>query len=206
MATFYAPATSLLATGRRAHLSLVYLGSGLARSRRVYAGHATSGPARLCWLGIFLSRETGALCAVSDTPWLLSDFSFMTILLTYLLSQLLASLIFVTLIIGTHWAKGHTQLPPEEGKMPVGRLAHTFVTTFDWTPQPAWLGYWLGGINLHLTHHLFPHWHHRHYPALSRIIAQIASQQGLDYQLLTLADLLRLQQQFLRRMGEKPKA
>lgn len=46
---------------------LVYLGSGLARSRRVYAGHATSGPARLCWLGIFLSRETGALCAVSDT-------------------------------------------------------------------------------------------------------------------------------------------
>ncbi len=39
---------------------------GLARSRRVYAGHATSGPARLCWLGIFLSRETGALCAVSD--------------------------------------------------------------------------------------------------------------------------------------------
>lgn len=44
----------------------VYLGSGLARSRRVYAGHATSGPARLCWLGIFLSRETGALCAVSD--------------------------------------------------------------------------------------------------------------------------------------------
>ena len=66
VATFYAPATSLLATGRRAHLSLVYLGSGLARSRRVYAGHATSGPARLCWLGIFLSRETGALCAVSD--------------------------------------------------------------------------------------------------------------------------------------------
>ncbi len=85
--------------------------------------------------------------------------------------------------------------------MPVGRLAHTFATTFDWTPQPAWLGYWLGGINLHLTHHLFPHWHHRHYSALSRIIAQIASQQGLDYQLLTLADLLRLQQQFLRRMG-----
>ncbi|EHG5996501.1 TPA: acyl-CoA desaturase [Escherichia fergusonii] len=154
--------------------------------------------------GYFLAGKLAhcALCLI--LPWLLSEFGFMTILLTYLLSQLLASLIFVMLIIGTHWAKGHTQLPPEEGKMAVGRLAHTFATTFDWTPQPAWLGYWLGGINLHLTHHLFPHWHHRHYPALSRIIAQIASQQGLDYQLLTLADLLRLQQQFLRRMGEKP--
>ena len=85
--------------------------------------------------------------------------------------------------------------------MPVGRLAHTFATTFDWTPQLHGLGYWLGGINLHLTHHLFPHWHHRHYSALSRIIAQIASQQGLDYQLLTLADLLRLQQQFFTANG-----
>lgn len=138
--------------------------------------------------------------------WLLSDvFSFRAILLIYLLSQMLASLIFVMLIIGTHWAKGNTQLPPEEGKIAVGRLAHTFATTFDWTPQPASLGYWLGGINLHLTHHLFPHWNHRHYPALSRIIADIAKQKGLDYQLLTLSDLLGLQQQFLRRMGEKPK-
>ncbi|WDC32655.1 fatty acid desaturase family protein [Escherichia albertii] len=147
----------------------------------------------------------GAMCLILPF-WLLSGvFNFMTILLTYLLSQMLSSLVFVMLIIGTHWAKGYTQLPPDTGKMAKGRLAHTFSTTFDWMPYPAWLGYWLGGINLHLTHHLFPHWHHRHYPALSRIIAGIAWQQGLDYRLLTLADLLRLQQQFLRRMGEKPK-
>lgn len=48
--------------------------------------------------GYFLAGKLAhcALCLI--IPWLLSDFSFMTILLTYLLSQLLASLIFVTLI------------------------------------------------------------------------------------------------------------
>ncbi len=56
------------------------IAQGLRRSRDIL-------PCEACWLGIFLSRETGALCAVSDIPWLLSDFSFMTILLTYLLSS-----------------------------------------------------------------------------------------------------------------------
>ncbi|MCV5761694.1 acyl-CoA desaturase, partial [Escherichia coli] len=51
--------------------------------------------------GYFLAGKLAhcALCLI--LPWLLSEFGFMTILLTYLLSQLLASLIFVMLIIGT---------------------------------------------------------------------------------------------------------
>ncbi|MBE1043055.1 fatty acid desaturase, partial [Escherichia coli] len=50
------------------------------------------------------------------------------------------------------------------------------------------LGYWLGGANLHLTHHLFPHWSHRHYPALSRIIGEVAPRFGIDYRLLELGE------------------
>lgn len=130
--------------------------------------------------------------------------SFPTVLVTYLASQMVSSLIFVMLIIGTHWAKGRVQLPPEGGKMADGKLAHVFATTFDWSTSPAWLGYWLGGINLHLTHHLFPHWNHRHYPALSRIVEGVAKQQGLDYRRLSLSDLLSLQQRFLGRMGGRP--
>ncbi|MBC8863172.1 acyl-CoA desaturase, partial [Escherichia coli] len=64
----------------------------------------------------------GAMCLILPF-WLLSGvFNFMTILLTYLLSQMLSSLLFVMLIIGTHWAKGYTQLPPDTGKMAKGRL------------------------------------------------------------------------------------
>ncbi|EJB6640390.1 acyl-CoA desaturase, partial [Cronobacter sakazakii] len=56
----------------------------------------------------------------------------------------------------------------------------------------------------HLTHHLFPDWSHRHFPALSAIIAQVAKTHGLSYQILTVKDLLRLQRRHLLRMGRKP--
>lgn len=155
---------------------------------------------------LFLSSKLIHLTLTLLLPlWLLADrFGIMTMLAVYVLSQIGASLIFVMLIVGTHWAKGHTHHPAEHGKMPQGRLAHAFATTFDWTPTPAGMGYWLGGINLHLTHHLFPHWNHRHYPALSRMIARIAAQQGIEYRMLTLKDLLALQQHFLSKMGQRP--
>lgn len=155
----------------------------------------------LCGKGIHL-----AFCLLIPAWWMADSFNITTILGVYVASQMASSLVFVMLVIGTHWAKGHAQLPPENGKMREGRLAHVFTTTFDWSTRPDWLGYWLGGLNLHLTHHLFPHWNHRHYHKLSRVIEAIAREQGLDYQRLSLQDLLRLQQRFLKRMGERPEA
>jgi linoleoyl-CoA desaturase len=84
-----------------------------------------------------------------------------------------------------------------------GWYQHLFATTFDWQATPRWVGYWLGGANLHLTHHLFPHWSHRHYPALAKIIAEVAAQHGLDYQCLDLKTLLQMQQRFLGAMGKQ---
>ncbi len=91
VATFYAPATSLLALV--AALTFPWYiwvvdwldRQGLRRSRDIL-------PCEALLAGDILSRETGALCAVSDTSLAFVYFSFMTILLTYLLSQLLASL------------------------------------------------------------------------------------------------------------------
>ncbi|PKR37324.1 hypothetical protein CU560_01635 [Serratia ureilytica] len=54
-------------------------------------------------------------------------------------------------------AKANFYQAPAQGAMPHGWYHHVFATTFDWQTRPRWLGYWLGGANLHLTHHLFPH-------------------------------------------------
>lgn len=157
------------------------------------------------WTFFLTGKSLHAAFSLVLPMWLLADrFSAGSILLTYMLCQMISSLIFVMLVIGTHWAKGSAQLPPDGGKMAQGRLSHTFATTFDWSTRPAFMGYWLGGLNLHLTHHLFPHWSHRHYPQLSRIIEDVAAREGLDYRRLTLADLMSLEQRFLRRMGERP--
>lgn len=173
---------------------------GLTPVTRYLTQHGVAG-----WVAFLFGKVAHMVFCLALPAWLMADrFSFLTVLAVYTISQMICSLVLVMLIIGTHWAKGRVQLPPEGGKMPEGRLDHVFATTFDWTTQPVWMGYWLGGINLHLTHHLFPHWNHRHYPALSRIIEGVAKREGLDYQRLSLSDLLSLQQQFLRRMGERP--
>ncbi|QCJ71470.1 acyl-CoA desaturase [Providencia heimbachae] len=128
-----------------------------------------------------------------------------TLLLTYLLSQMFASLIFVVLILGTHWAKATFYTPPKEGNMPHGFYTHTFSTTYDWKTKPYWLTYWLGGLNLHLTHHLFPNWNHRHYPALAKIIERTAKQFSMDYHCIDAKALFTYQQRFLKEMGSGKK-
>ncbi|HOI67940.1 MAG TPA: fatty acid desaturase, partial [Thiomonas arsenitoxydans] len=62
----------------------------------------------------------------------------------------------------------------------------------------------MGGLNLHLTHHLFPDWSHRHYPALADLIAHLAPEHSIPYQRPGLRGFLREQQAFLRRMGARP--
>lgn len=156
--------------------------------------------------GFFLLGKSGHFLLALWLPWQLGlgQFSWSYILLCYLLSQMLSSLFFVMLLVGTHWATARFFERPASGGMAHGRCTHILLTTLDWNTRPRWLGYWLGGGNLHLTHHLFPHWSHRHYPALSHIIARTAPQHGLPYQALSLSEVLQLQQRFLRAMGTAP--
>ncbi|PHX52480.1 hypothetical protein AO354_25890 [Pseudomonas syringae pv. syringae] len=51
------------------------------------------------------------------------------------------------------------------------------------------------------SHHLFPGWSHRHYPALANIIADLAPRHGLHYRCIDYRELLRQQRKFLRSMG-----
>lgn len=154
----------------------------------------------------FLLGKGGHMLLALWLPWQLGrgHFSLGTIALTYLLCQMLSSLFFVMLLVGTHWATAQFYAMPASGRMPHGRCTHMLRTTLDWHTRPRWLGYWLGGGNLHLSHHLFPHWSHRHYPSLSPLIAEVAAQHGQPRPVLRLGQVLPLQQRFLRAMGQPP--
>jgi linoleoyl-CoA desaturase len=61
------------------------------------------------------------------------------------------------------------------------RIRHIFDTTLDYAranPGATWL---LGGLNLHVVHHMFPRICHVHYPALTRIVKSTAEELGLQY-------------------------
>lgn len=126
-----------------------------------------------------------------------------TMLLAYVLSQMFASLLVVYLLLGTHWAETDFFQAAPGGIMEHGWYRHNFVTACDWETSPRWLNQFTGGLNYHLTHHLFPGWHHRHYPALADRVAQLAHQHGMPYRRISYRELLASQRRFLRRMGQE---
>jgi len=153
---------------------------------------------------IFLTAKALHLLLALIVPyWILhpQGISAEMLLLCYVGSQMLASLIFVVLILGSHWAMGTFYEVPAEGRFNHGRYRHVFATTIDWVPRPRQASYWLGELNRHLTHHIFPHWSHRHYPVLSAIIAEVAPRHGVTYHCVSLGEILLAQQRFLRAMG-----
>jgi linoleoyl-CoA desaturase len=54
-------------------------------------------------------------------------------------------------------------------------------TTVDFAQRSAMLTWFLGGLNFQVEHHLFPKVCHLHYPALSRIVAEVAAKHGVRY-------------------------
>ncbi|MBI0549653.1 fatty acid desaturase family protein [Pectobacterium parmentieri] len=156
------------------------------------------------WL-IFIASKVGHLLLLLVIPIMVGaahGISPGIVLLSYLLGQMLASLLVVFLLLGTHWAEAEFYAVADAEAMPQGWYQHNFATACDWLPTPRWLEHWTGGLHLHLTHHLFPGWHHRHYPALAAILRRVATEHGMNYRCITYRELLSSQRRFLKSMGE----
>ena len=124
----------------------------------------------------------------------------------YLAGLMAASCILLTMILGTHWADTCFYDVSDGAPLPHTREEHVFLTCCDWAPRVRLLGDWMGGLNFHLTHHLFPTYSHRHYPALAAVVERLAARHGLPYRRLSYGGLVGAQYRFLRSMGERPSA
>lgn len=159
------------------------------------------------WRGwfVFVSAKILHISITLVLPIAFSNFSVVDIVLTYVCAQMLSSFCVVALILGTHWAQVDFFEPPQDGQMPHTWMQHSILTSVDWQPRPASLGYWLlGGLNWHLTHHLFPTLSHRHYPALAKMVQKTMHAHQQTYREISYTQLIRLQQQFLKDMGKPP--
>jgi len=158
------------------------------------------------WL-LFITSKLGHLTLALILPLYAASrhgISWPSVVLIYLAAQMAASLFVVFLLLGTHWAQATFCEAPSNGVMRQGWYAHNFATACDWYPTPRGLQWFMGGLNLHLTHHLFPGWHHRHYGVLAGIVAATAEEFGFNYRCLGYRELLRAQQDFLQAMGRRP--
>ncbi len=145
--------------------------------------------------------------AVVLAPVLVLPLPWWQVLLGYLAVEAVASLVFVALLIGTHFSDA-TEFPSVAADGSVGRTwaMHNLATACDWSPHSRLAHFFLGGVNAHASHHLFPGVSHAHYRPIARIIDDAAAEHGVRYNKLSLFGIVRSHFRFLRQMGARPAA
>ena len=68
-----------------------------------------------------------------------------------------------------------------EGRIANDYIRHVFDTTLDYAGRNPIATWFLGGLNLHIIHHMFAGICHVHYAPLSRILKSTAEELGLHY-------------------------
>jgi len=90
----------------------------------------------------------------------------------------------------------------DRGRIESDWAEHQVATTVDFAPANALLGWYLGGLNFQVEHHLFPRVCHLHYPALARIVEETCRAHQVRYRCEpTLRSALAANWRWLRRMG-----
>jgi linoleoyl-CoA desaturase len=82
---------------------------------------------------------------------------------------------------------------------------HQVKTTANFAPRNKLIGWFVGGLNYQIEHHLFPKVSHIHYPAISGIVKQVCSRHNLQYnEFSTMSDAVASHFRMMRMLGRKP--
>lgn len=94
--------------------------------------------------------------------------------------------------------------PDSRGNLGTTYSEHIFMTTSEFAvnnPVVTWIA---GGLNLHVTHHLFPHISHIHLPQISRIVRKMAREHGMPYQSYSFWGAITSHIRTLKNLAEAP--
>ncbi len=152
----------------------------------------------------FILAKIVYLSLVLAIPYWSTDFTFGQVLLGYFLMTYVVSLLFVFLLIGTHFCEeAEFPVPDDAGRLTHNWAYHAMVTSVDWSPHSKVAQFLLGGTNAHATHHLFPNVCHTHYRHMSLFIEEAALAHDIPYHRITLGRMLISHFRFLKRLGRE---
>ena len=96
--------------------------------------------------------------------------------------------------------------PTLEWNMEYEHMEHTLRTTTDFAPENSFAGWYLGGLNYQVVHHLFPHVSHVHYREIRKIVESTCREYNMPYHCIpTFLGAVRSHFRHLRNMGRWPK-
>lgn len=152
----------------------------------------------------FIALKLFYFAALLGLPVACSSLSWASVVTAYVLATAVTSLVFVLLLIGTHFAEGNAfPMPGGDGYIGSSYVEHVFASSLDWSPTSRLATFLIGGLNSHIAHHLFPRISHAHYRAISDSIARLSAQYGVDYHRTDLAGMIAAHFRHLRRMGRR---
>lgn len=106
--------------------------------------------------------------------------NWMIVLTGFFLMHLFQSLFLLFTFFMTHHVET-TQYPTtdENGYIRTSWMMNQIKSSNDMHPFSETANFVLGGFNNHIAHHLFPHYHHIHYPKINRILYDILKSNGI---------------------------
>jgi linoleoyl-CoA desaturase len=147
---------------------------------------------------VFLSYSLIILLVVIHAPALHIVIGF---LVGNMFIGILLGIIFQTTHICTHSIFPD---PDENGIMETTYSKHIFLTTSEFAVENPLVTWIAGGLNLHATHHLFPHVSHIHLPAMSRIVRETAKEYNMPYKSYSFWGAIFSHLKTLKKLGNAP--
>ncbi|NDC39664.1 MAG: acyl-CoA desaturase, partial [Proteobacteria bacterium] len=123
------------------------------------------------WMSFFLFKilHLGLMLVL---PLLVLEYSSFAIVATYLITGCIASLIFIVMLVGTHFFDAAAfPRPSSDSCLPNTWVRHNLETSCDWDPTSPFARFISGGANCHAAHHLFPNICHTHYGKIAAMIS-----------------------------------
>lgn len=122
----------------------------------------------------FWAQKIFYLTFILVFPILFSNQTWSIVLIGFLLMHLTQSLFLLFTFFMTHHVE-ETEYPTtdEKGYINTSWIMNQIKSSNDMHPFSNTANFILGGFNNHIAHHLFPHYHHIHYPELNRILYDI---------------------------------
>ena len=103
------------------------------------------------------------------------------VIVCFVAAEFLLGLILGTVFQLAHCVEEATFPTPVAQRVERDWSMHQLDTTVDFARNNAVLTWFVGGLNFQIEHHLFPRICHVHYPALSRIVEEVARAHGVPY-------------------------
>lgn len=135
-------------------------------------------------------------------PLFFAQQSWYVVLTGFLLMHSSQSLFLLFTFFMTHHVEA-TEYPTtdENGYIKTSWLMNQIKSSNDMHPFSETANFILGGFNNHIAHHLFPHYHHIHYPKLNRILYDILTTNNIKPNQTTYFGGLISHLKLLRRMS-----